>query len=317
MSVFQPEGLLLETPENRRLAGSPAGLGQAMAQEAVLEGRAVLCDYEHNLVVDLGWCKGLIPRAEGALGIRDGSTRDIAIISRVGKPVSFVVTELREPSPGSLLPILSRRRAQERCREEYLSRLGPGDVIPGRVTHLEPFGAFVDIGCGLPSLIPIDQISVSRIAHPRDRFRPGDDIRAVVRAVEPGGRICLTHKELLGTWEENAALFRPGETVAGIIRSVEEYGVFVELAPNLAGLAEPCPGAAPGQHASVYIKNIIPGKMKIKLIIVDSFEADPAPTPLRYFWEGDHMDRWRYSTPQSPKVVETVFQADQRPPAGR
>ena len=73
MSVFQPEGLLLETPENRRLAGSPAGLGQAMAQEAVLEGRAVLCDYEHNLVVDLGWCKGLIPRAEGALGIRDGS----------------------------------------------------------------------------------------------------------------------------------------------------------------------------------------------------------------------------------------------------
>lgn len=307
MSVYLPEGLLLDTPENTRRTGTPAGLAQAMAQGTILEGRAVLCDYEHNLVVDLGWCRGLIPRAEGALGIADGSTRDIAIISRVGKPVSFVVQELRELPQGGVLPVLSRRLAQERCRRDYLGRLTPGDVIPGRVTHLEPFGCFVDIGCGIPSLIPIDQISVSRISHPRDRFRPGEDIRAVVRALEPGGRVCLTHKELLGSWEENAALFRPGETVAGVVRTVEEYGVFVELTPNLAGLAEPCPGVVPGQQASVYIKNIIPSKMKIKLIIVDAFDGARGTAPLRYFYQGQHMDRWQYSTPQASKVVETVF----------
>ena len=200
--------------------------------------------------------------------------------------------------------------AQERCRKDYLSRLVPGDVIPGRVTHLEPFGCFVDIGCGLPSMIPIDQISVSRISHPRDRFRPGEDIRGVVRSLEPGGRVCLSHKELLGTWEENAARFRPGETVAGIVRSVEEYGVFVELSPNLAGLAEPCPGVTPGQQASVYIKSILPGKMKVKLIIVDAFDAPWTPAPPEYFFQGDHMDRWRYSTPQAGKVIETVFQPE-------
>ena len=241
------------------------------------------------------------------MGIADGSTRDIAIISRVGKPVSFLVRELRQLPQGGVLPVLSRRLAQERCRRDYLERLVPGDVIPGRVTHLEPFGCFVDIGCGIPSLIPIDQISVSRISHPRDRFRPGEDIRAVVRSLEPGGRVCLSHKELLGSWEENAALFHPGETVAGVVRTVEEYGVFVELTPNLAGLAEPCPGVTPGQQASVYIKNIIPGKMKIKLIIVDAFDGAPAPQPLRYFFQGGHMDRWRYSTPQAVKVVEKVF----------
>ena len=293
MSVYLPEGCLLNTPENLRLTGSSSGLRQAMAQETILEGRAVLCDYEHNLVVDLGWCRGLIPRMEGAQGIPSGSTRDIAIISRVNKPVAFLVRELRELPEGGLLPILSRRLAQERCQREYLSRLVPGDVIPGRVTHLEPFGCFVDIGCGLPSLIPIDQISVSRIAHPRDRFRPGGDIRAVVRAVEPGGRVCLSHKELLGTWEENAARFHPGETVAGIVRSVEEYGIFVELAPNLAGLAEPCPGVVPGQQASVYIKSILPGKMKVKLIIVDAFDAPWSPAPPEYFFQGSHMERWR------------------------
>ena len=74
MSVYLPEGLLLDTPENIRRTGSAAGLAQAMAQEAILEGRAVLCDYQHDLVVDLGWCRGLIPRAEGAVGDRK-STR--------------------------------------------------------------------------------------------------------------------------------------------------------------------------------------------------------------------------------------------------
>ena len=95
---------------------------------------------------------------------------------------------------------------------------------------MEPFGAFADIGCGVVSLLPIDAISVSRIDHPRERFSVGMDIRAMVRSVE-NRRITLSHKELLGTWEENAAAFAPGETVAGIVRSVEPYGIFVELAP--------------------------------------------------------------------------------------
>ncbi len=307
MSEFYPEGVLIDRPDNQSCLASPAALEEAMREGRILEARAVLCDFEHNLVVDLGPAKGMIPRVEGAMGIAEGSTRDIAIISRVGKPVSFVVTGLRRRSDGGLLPVLSRRLAQERCTREYLDRLVPGDIIPGRVTHLESFGCFVDMGCGLPSLIPIDQISVSRIAHPRDRFRPGDNIRAVVKTREPDGRICLSHKELLGTWQQNADLFQPGETVAGIVRSVEDYGVFVELTPNLAGLAEPFPGVAPGQHASVYIKNIIPEKMKIKLIIVDAFDASYSLPKVRYFIREGHLDRWQYSTDCSHKLVETVF----------
>ena len=47
--------------------------------------------------------------------------------------------------------------------EHYISKLIPGDIIPARITHLEAFGAFADIGCGIVSLLPIDTISVSRI----------------------------------------------------------------------------------------------------------------------------------------------------------
>ena len=134
---------------------------------------------------------------------------------------------------------------------EYIAGLTCGDVIPVRITHLEPFGAFADIGCGIVSLLPIDAISVSRIDHPKERFTVGMDIRAVVR-MKDENRITLSHRELLGTWTENAERFRVGETVAGIVRSVESYGIFVELTPNLAGLAaerkRPCRTAGQRVH---------------------------------------------------------------------
>ena len=76
--------------------------------------------------------------------------------------------------------------------------------------------------------------------------------------------------------------FSAGETVAGIVRSVEPYGIFVELTPNLAGLAEVKEGVIPGQQASVYIKSILPARMKIKLIIIDTFDYQYRPEPPRY-----------------------------------
>lgn len=307
MTNYWPEGRLINTVQNRNLCQSVSGLLEAMRTKTILEARAVVCTQEHDLIVDLGFCQGRIPRCEGAIGICDGSTRDIALLSRVNKPVCFLVEHLEQNPDGSITPILSRRQAQLLCRQELLSTLRPGDIIPAQVTHLEPFGCFVDIGCGIPSLIPIDCISVSRIAHPGDRFRPGQDIRAIVTGIEENFRILLSHKELLGTWEENAACFSSGETVSGIVRSVEPYGIFVELAPNLAGLAEFKAGVRPGQHASVYIKSLIPDKMKIKLILIDSFDAVCRPDPPHYFVESGHMDCWIYSPASAKKQIQTVF----------
>lgn len=308
---FLPEGMTIDQPENRAAMESVSALRDAMESGRILEGRAVVCDSKHNLIVDLGCMKGVIPRTQAAVGIEEGVIRDIAIISRVGKPVCFVVTDLRLREDGKAAAILSRRQVQERCQRDYLDRLVPGDVIRAKVTHLEPFGCFVDIGCGITSLIPIDAISISRIAHPKDRFYPGQEILVAIKTVDSQSkRITLTHKELLGAWEENAAEFTPGETVTGVIRSVEQYGIFVELTPNLAGLAEPREGVSPGQRASVYIKSLIPEKMKVKLIIVDAFEEErPLPVPV-YYCREKHIDRWRYSPDCSDRVIETVFGAE-------
>ena len=307
MTDFKPEGWLLHKEENRQACRSLGALQAAMEQESILEARAIDCTADHDLIVDFGFCRGIIPRSEGAIGIDDGSTRDIALISRVNKAVCFQVLRISRDELGQPLPILSRKKAQERCRAEFLSHKIPGDILDARVTHMEPFGCFVDIGCGIPSLIPIDSISVSRIFHPHDRFYNGQDVKAVIRSIDENGRITLSHRELLGSWEENAALFTPGETVSGIVRSVEPYGIFVELTPNLAGLAEPKEGVRPGQQASVYIKSLLPEKMKVKLIIVDSFDEESLPQPLRYFQLGGHMDRWVYSPEQAYKQVFSQF----------
>ena len=65
-----------------------------------------------------------------------------------------------------------------------------------------------------------------------------------------------------------------------------------------------------GQTAAVYIKSIIPEKMKIKLIIIDSDDSPVYAEPLEYFIDTSvysHIDRWRYSPQGSSKIIESVF----------
>jgi len=307
MNYYPPEGQLLGTTENQRYLSSQAGLYEAAAAGAVLEGRVLLCDNEHNLHVDLGAMQGVVPRLEGAVGIAEGEVRDIALISRVNKPVMVRITGFDTNEKGESIALLSRVAVQRDCVETYINELQPGDVIDARVSHMENFGVFADVGAGVSALLPIDAISVSRIPHPNARFSAGQMIKAVVKGRDDQGRLLLSHKELLGTWEENATMFSPGETVPGIIRSVEKYGVFVELTPNLAGLAEFSEEVADGYHASVYIKSILPERMKIKLIIVDSFPADYPSKPLKYFTDGSRLDHWVYSPPGCERVTETKF----------
>ena len=307
MTEYLPEGCLISSPENQDIINSEFLLKEACANGKILEAKAKLCDSDHNLIVNLGNMKGVIPRDEGAIGIKEGTVRDIAIISRVNRPVCFVITGFEKDDNGKTYAVLSRAKAQKICMENYINNLSKGDVVNAKITHLENFGAFADIGCGIIALMPIDTISVSRIEHPKERFSVGMEIKAVIKSIE-NGRISLSHKELLGTWQENADKFVVGETVAGIVRSVESYGALVELSPNLAGLAESKDGVKVGQQASVYIKSIIPNKMKIKLIIIDTFDYKYNPQTPEYFSEESHIDKFTYSPVNCEKLIETSFE---------
>lgn len=287
---FLPEGMAPLFPDGQPLAA----IERAMADQQVLTGLAVRCDGRRTLRVRFGGWEGVIPRQEAVHPAISGADRDIAVLSLVGKPVSFVVTRLSIDGGGKPTLLLSRRQAQEQAIAWLLERAVPGAVLPARVTHLADFGAFVDLGCGFISLIPLENISMARMAHPSQRFRVGQDILVLVTAVDRDAcRISLSHKELLGTWLENAAAFSPGETVAGVVSAVRDYGIFVELTPNLSGLADFRPDLVPGDGVSVYIRSIRPENRKIKLQIIQPVQP-PIRGALKYFITDGVVENWRY-----------------------
>ena len=314
---YLPEGARLGSAENREATATIGALERAMNTGMILEGIATLCDHSLNLHVDVGGFEGYMPYEETVFNPDGQPIKDIAVISRVGKPICFrVLGVLRDGDRGKPQLLLSRRAAQMDCYREFLSTLMPGDVIPAKVTHLESFGAFVDIGCGVVSLLSVDCLSVSRINHPRERLSTGMKLRVVVKTIDgQNNRIFVSLRELLGTWEQNAARFEAGQTVTGIVRSVEDYGMFVELAPNLAGLTElreetrEIAKSWVGQNAAVFIKSIVPERMKIKLVLIDTFAGQRTPSPLTYYIgdQVEHIDRWVYSPAGCRKRVETVF----------
>ncbi|MEG1568209.1 MAG: S1 RNA-binding domain-containing protein [Oscillospiraceae bacterium] len=300
--AFYAEGIIKQATHFTKDA-----LYRAMQNKDILESRALSFDSSKQLHFALGEYEGIMPYEECALGVRENEVRDIALITRVGRPVCFIITDIDE-SRTPIRVYLSRTVAQLRCKEEYINGLGCGDVINCRVTHIEQFGAFCDVGCGISALLPIDCMSVSRIHSPRDRVYLGEELKCVIKGIDERGRFVLSLRELLGTWEENSARFSAGETVVGIVRSIESYGTFVELAPNLAGLAEPNIALEAGQVVSVYIKSIIADKMKIKLVVLHLCEDNGFMFPLEYFDSSIHIEHWVYSAPSASRTIETHFE---------
>jgi small subunit ribosomal protein S1 len=304
INEYLPEGMLRADTLTRESAAD------AMHTGKILSAPVTMCDCTTmDLRIEFGWGSGVIPAGEAVYCPDGAPPKDIALISRVGRPTAFKVMGMRIGEDGRPQALLSRKTAQRECAENYISSLRPGDIIPAVVTHLDPFGAFVDIGCGIISLLSVDCVSVSRVSHPSDRLYAGQQIMAVVREICADGRIYMSLRELLGTWEENSAYFSPMQTVTGIVRSIEDYGIFVELSPNLAGLAEKKDGIEAGDCCSVYIKSIIPERMKVKLVIIG--KCPPRGTPdLKYYIDTEkvtHIDLWKYSPECCMKTVETRF----------
>ena len=120
MNTFVPEGVGFLTPENQKYTASVHALKEAFRTGRILEAKAVRCDREHNLYVQFPGFSGVIPREECALGIREGTVRDIAILSRVNKPVCFVVTAFCEKG-GKVFAFLCRLFVLVLCMAYYFS----------------------------------------------------------------------------------------------------------------------------------------------------------------------------------------------------
>ena len=150
------------------------------------------------------------------------------------------------------------------------NEMNKGSIVSGTVKNIKPYGAFIQTDNGIDGLLYIEDISVARIKTPAERLKVGQKINVVVKDIDRDkNRVYFSYKEMLGTWEENVEDLEEKAVVPGIIRETEKdkRGIFVELKPNLVGMAEYREGMQYGQKVDVYVKKIVKEKKKIKLII--------------------------------------------------
>lgn len=238
--------------------------------EDIYQGIVEKCDENYNLHVKLdSGLEGVIPRKEvEAFNVdENGFPKTNLCVGKVHKYVQFKVREKRGDNY-----ILSRKDVQEEALNSVKTELQEGQVVNGIVKNITPYGAFIDIGGGVVGLVHIEDLSVARIKTPYERIKIGQKLNIVVKSINrEQGRISLSYKEQFGSWEENANNFTVGMKTQGIVRETEKNknGIFIELAPNLVGMAEYKEGLNYGEKIDVAIKKIDYDKKKVKLVILN------------------------------------------------
>ena len=235
----------------------------------ILQGIVKNCDKDYNLHVELkNGMHGIIPRQEiEAINVDEkGYPKENLCIGKVHKYVQF---KLKEKDGDKL--IFSRKDVQQEVLNSVKTDLKVGDNIKGIVKNITPYGAFIDIGGGVVGLAYIEDLSVARIKTPYERLKIGQNVNIVVKSINrETGKISLSYKDTLGTWEENAKRFSVGMNTKGIIRETEKNknGIFIELTPNLVGMAEYKEGLKYGEKVDLYIKKIDDDKKKVKVVLL-------------------------------------------------
>lgn len=235
----------------------------------VLQGIVEKCDENYNLHVKMyNGNIGIIPRDEvEALNLDENGFPKINLC--VGKVHKYVQFKVKENNYNNI--ILSRKDLQNDVINSIKNDLQIGQIVRGIVKNITPYGAFVDIGAGIVGLVHIEDLSVARIKSPFERVKIGQKLNIMIKSIDRNtGKLNLSYKDTLGTWEENAHNFKTGMKTKGIVRETEKNknGIFIELTPNLVGMAEYKDGLNYGEEINVSIKKIDYDKKKVKLIII-------------------------------------------------
>lgn len=213
--------------------------------------------------------KAIIPRDEASSVVGDdGLVEEKYIVNKKGKVLPVCIKEIVQNGEKIEL-IMSKKILELKVRKWMYMHLKPGVKLRGIVVGLKDYAAFVDVGGGVTGILKLQDMSDSILTNSADMFKLGQRIEVIVKKYDRDtGRIELSYKELLGTFEENVKKFTEGDIVEGVVRNRIKTGVFVELMPNIIGIAEHVNGIEYGQQVLVSIKKINLEKKKIKLIII-------------------------------------------------
>ena len=262
---FEPEGW-----NNEITKVNENNIKSYMQNNITLQGLVRNCDDNYNLYVNFeNGLVGKMPReeVEAIKTEENGLPRENLCVGKVHKFIQFKIKDIDNNNE----PILSRRQVQTEAINWVKNDLEIGQKVDGIVKNIKPYGAFIEIGGGIVGLAHIEDLSVARIKSPSERLKIGQKLKVVIKSINRvQGKVVLSYKEILGSWEENASKFKTGSKVKGKVRETEKNknGIFIELTPNLVGMAEYEEGLKYGQEVEVYIKKIDYNRKKVKLLIV-------------------------------------------------
>lgn len=174
--------------------------------------------------------------------------------------------------------IVSEKVAWEEKQKDVIANYKVGTVVEGVVTAITDFGAFVSFNDNLEGLVHISEIAWQRIDDPRKFLEPGEEIKAQIINID-GSKIFLSMKSLIADpWKNVFAKYNEGDIVEGKVLKVNPFGLFVELDPDIHGLAhiselstkpvvDPYEIAKPGETRKFRILSIEPNKHRLGLSI--------------------------------------------------
>ena len=241
---------------------------------------------DYGAFVDIGGMDGLLHVSE--MSHRRG--RHPSEFVKVGDVVDVKITKL-DKETGKLS--LSLKQAMPDPWANVQTRYPVGTALTGRVTRVEPFGAFVEVEEGLEGLLPVSEMSWQRIRHPGDVVKEGDTIKLVVISMDPTAKRMSFSLKQAGPdpWSQVKEKYAVDTVVPGKVSRVVDFGAFVELEAGLEGLVHISELAAnrvraasdvvkPGQDVQVRILEIDKDARRISLSIRRASEAAaPAPVP--------------------------------------
>ena len=234
----------------------------------------------------------------------------------VGETYQFMVNRFEDNGRNI---VLSRRVLleieQRETQQAYLKDLALESIVEGKVTHLMPYGAFVELTPGLEGMVHISELSWSRLQKPDEVVKPGDTVQVKVLSVEPGKKegqmkISLSAKQATGDpWSTLADTIHTGDRLKGKVTRCMGFGAFVEVSPGIEGLVHvsemsyvkrvhhPEDIVTAGETVWVLVKEIDAANRRISLSIKDA-EGDP--------WADIHD---KYSIGQA---VEGIFEKKEK-----
>ena len=229
IGTFQPSQRLYEVgiPGASTSIQDWGDIREGIVVDAVVDGVN-----KGGLECAVGTARGFIPASQ----VATYHVKDLEEFK--GRKMQCLVTEAN-PEKRNL--VLSARAVAEKLQEdnkkELLGSLTVGQIRDGKVTRIQDFGAFVDLG-GVDGLVHVSQISWDRVSHPSDVLAEGQIVKVKVTKMDPEtGKIGLSIRDTMeNPWQKVAEEFAVGKVVPGKVTKLMEFGAFVEIAPGIEGL---------------------------------------------------------------------------------